>query len=164
MMGSEPNYSLNPARLKKDTSMIWLPQKIIVVPIDFSDESFAALETAKKLADIPSDLRVVHVLPVLIPSDPGIIWETVDDPGRAEHAAEALRKRLADRGLSETSCEVRFGDPGHEIAAYAQDVHAGLIVLSSHGRNALTRLLIGSVADRVLHLAHCPVLVLKKPR
>jgi nucleotide-binding universal stress UspA family protein len=144
--------------------MNWLPRKKIVVPIDFSDDSFTALGTAREMVDDPAHLHAVHILPVLIPSEPGIIWETIDDPGRAEHAAEALRKELADRGLAGASCEVRFGDPGHEIAAYAEEIQAGLIVLSSHGRSAWTRLLIGSVADRVLHLAHCPVLVLKKPR
>jgi nucleotide-binding universal stress UspA family protein len=144
--------------------MNWLPRNTIVVPIDFSEESFAALETAKEMIDDPSHLHVVHVLPVLIPSDPGVIWDTIDDPTRTEHAAEALRQKLAEHGLAGVGVEVRFGDPGHEIAAYAEEVHAELIVLSSHGRSAWTRLLIGSVADRVLHLAHCPVLVLKRPR
>ncbi|MBN2577982.1 MAG: universal stress protein [Pirellulales bacterium] len=144
--------------------MNWLPRKTVIVPIDFSDDSFTALETAKELADNPACLHVVHVLPVLMASDPGVIWENIDDPSRSEHAAEALRKQLADRGLPRVSVEVRIGDPGHEITAYAEELHADLIVLSSHGRNALTRLLIGSVADRVIHLAHCPVLVLKKPR
>jgi nucleotide-binding universal stress UspA family protein len=144
--------------------MNWLPRKNIVVPIDFSDDSFAALETAREMTDDPAHLHVVHVLPVLIPADPGVIWETIDDPGRAEHAAEALRKELAERGLEGASSEIRFGDPGHEIAAYAEEIQAGLIVLSSHGRSAWARMLMGSVADRVLHLAHCPVLVLKKSR
>jgi nucleotide-binding universal stress UspA family protein len=144
--------------------MTWLPRKTIVVPIDFSEDSFAALETAQEMIDDPAHLHVVHVLPVLVPSDPGVIWESVDDPSRAEHAAEALRTQLADRGLSGVVVEIRFGDPGHEIAAYAAEVQAGLIVVSSRGRSTWTRLLIGSVADRVLHLAYCPVLVLKKPQ
>jgi nucleotide-binding universal stress UspA family protein len=57
---------------------------------------------------------------------------------------------------------VRFGDPGHEIARYAEDVSAGLIVVSPHGKSGLERLLIGSVADRVVRLAHCPVLLMKR--
>jgi nucleotide-binding universal stress UspA family protein len=142
--------------------MNWFPQKSVVVPIDFSDESFAALETAKELVEDPKYLHAVHVLPVLIASDPGVIWENIDDPSRGADAAQALRQHLDDHGLTEASVEVRFGDPGHEIADYSEEIHAGLIVMSSHGRSALTRLLIGSVADRVLHLAHCPVLVMKK--
>ncbi len=57
---------------------------------------------------------------------------------------------------------IRFGDPGHEIARYAEQISAGLIVVSSHGTSGLERLLIGSVADRVVRLARCAVLVLKK--
>ena len=50
----------------------------------------------------------------------------------------------------------------HEIADFAQEKKAELIVLPSHGRTGLTRLLLGSVAEKVVRLAHCPVLVLKK--
>jgi nucleotide-binding universal stress UspA family protein len=56
---------------------------------------------------------------------------------------------------------VRFGDPGREIAAHAEELHAELIVMPSHGRTGLSRLFIGSVAERVVRLAHCPVLILK---
>ena len=47
-------------------------------------------------------------------------------------------------------------------ASFAQEKHAELIVIPSHGRTGITRLLIGSVAERVVRLAHCPVLVLRK--
>jgi nucleotide-binding universal stress UspA family protein len=55
-----------------------------------------------------------------------------------------------------------LGEPAHGIADYAQDKKAELIVIPSHGRTGITRLLIGSVAERVVRLAHCPVLVLRK--
>ncbi len=142
--------------------MSWLPRQIVVVPVDFSDDSFAALETARELVDDPAHLHVVHVLPILEANDPGVIWHMIDDESRSQHAAEALRKELADRGHQRSQAAVRFGDPGHEIAQYAEQVDAGLIAVSSHGKSGLTRLLIGSVADRVVRLAHCPVLVLKR--
>jgi nucleotide-binding universal stress UspA family protein len=142
--------------------MTWLPRKTVVVPIDFSGDSFAALQTARELVDDPNHLHVVHVLPVLEANDPGVIWHMIDDDSRSEHAAEALAKELAHRGHRLPQVAVRFGDPGHEIAQYASDIDAALIVLSSHGKSGLTRLLIGSVADRVVRLAHCPVLVLKR--
>jgi nucleotide-binding universal stress UspA family protein len=141
--------------------MSWLPRKTVVVPIDFSENSFAALKTALELVDDPAHLHVLHVLPILEPADPGVIWATIDDQSRGQHAHEALTKELARRGCSNVHMIVRFGDPGHEIADYSQEVDAGLIVLASRGRTGLTRLLIGSVADRVVRLAHCPVLVLK---
>ena len=141
--------------------MSWLPRKTIVVPIDFSDDSFAALDTARELVDDPAHLHVIHVLPLLEANDPGVIWYNIDDEGRSQHAEEALQKALHQRGHEGLQVIIRFGDPGHEIATYAEQVGAGLVVVSSHGRSGLTRLLIGSVAERVVRLAHCPVLVLK---
>ncbi|MEE8452316.1 MAG: universal stress protein [Thermoguttaceae bacterium] len=142
--------------------MHWLPRKTVVVPIDFSDDAFAALETAGELAADRTDLHIVHVLPLMEPTDPGIIWATVDDESRRENASEALHKELADRGFDGIEVVIRFGDPGHEIATYAKETKAGLVVVSSHGQTALRHLLIGSVAERVVRLAHCPVLVLKQ--
>jgi nucleotide-binding universal stress UspA family protein len=57
--------------------------------------------------------------------------------------------------------EVVFGAPAEEIAQFAQRDQSELIVLPSHGRTGLARLMIGSVAERVVRLAHCPVLVLR---
>ncbi len=142
--------------------MHWLPRKTIVVPIDFSDDSFVALDTAQELIDDPSHLHLIHVLPIITPNDPGVIWEMIDDQSRAVHAEEALRKKLAHQTADGAQVAIRFGDPGHQIVDYAQEVHADLIALSSHGQSGLTRLLLGSVAEKVVRLARCPVLVLKK--
>jgi nucleotide-binding universal stress UspA family protein len=142
--------------------MNWLPRKTIVVPIDFSDDSLAALDTSQELVDTPRNLHIVHVLPIITPNDPGVIWEMIDNQSRAAHAEEALRTKLAQQGIDDAQIVIRFGDPGHQIADYAQEIHAQLIVLSSHGQTGLTRLLLGSVAEKVVRLAHCPVLVLKK--
>ncbi|NQU24997.1 MAG: universal stress protein [Candidatus Nealsonbacteria bacterium] len=139
--------------------MSWLPRETVVVPIDFSEDSFAAIDVALEMG---ADLHVIHVLPTLEPNDPGVIWATVDDQSRIEHATEAIHKELAARGHNGLQVAIRFGDPGHEIAQYAAEVNAGAIVLSSHGQSALMHLLIGSVAERIVRLARCPVLVLKK--
>jgi nucleotide-binding universal stress UspA family protein len=142
--------------------MSWLPKKTVVVPIDFSDESFAALDTALALVQKPADIHVVHVLPTVEPVDLEAMWTTVDNASRSGHAQQALAERLKDGKYAGVHIEIGFGDPGHEIADLAQKVAAELIVLPSHGRTGLTRLLIGSVAERVVRLAHCPVLVLRK--
>ncbi len=141
--------------------MTWMQRSIVVVPIDISDDSLAALETAACHVDDRANLRVIHVLPVLEPAEPGVIWHTIDDQSRARHADEALREALAKRGFEDLEIVTRFGDPGREIVRYAEEVEAGLIVIPSHGRSGWQRLLLGSVADRVVHMAHCPVLVLK---
>jgi len=143
--------------------MNWLPRKNVLVPLDFSDDSRAALRTAREMITDLTNMYVVHVLPIMEVTDPGVIWETIDDQSRREHAEVAVRQELRQQGLDDRiQIAVRFGDPGHEIVAYAAEIEAGLIVVSSHGRTGLRHLLLGSVAERVVRLAHCPVLVLKQ--
>ena len=141
--------------------MPWLPKKCVVVPVDFSDESFAALDLALDLVASPAALLVPHVLPVLDPAEPGVIWTTIDNKVREKHALDALRERLADKKYQGLHLKILFGDPGSEIAAFAQENKAELIVLPSHGRTGLRRFLIGSVSEKVVRHAHCPVLVLR---
>ena len=81
---------------------------------------------------------------------------------RLLHAAYVVRERLADAKYSGVQIDVEIGDPGQCIVDFAESVQADLIVTPSHGRTGVKRLLIGSVAERVVRLAHCPVLVLRK--
>ena len=74
----------------------------------------------------------------------------------------ALKQRLADAKYQGIQLSVVLGEPAHGIANFAEEKKAELIVIPSHGRTGITRLLIGSVAERVVRLAHCPVLVLRK--
>ena len=141
--------------------MNWLPRKNVVIPVDFSDDSFASLETAREMAEEPSSLHVIHVLPNLEATEPGVIWQTIDDASRRQHAKDALIEELQKRQWDGMNVEVLIGDPGHEIADYAEKIDAGLVVVASHGRGGIRHLLLGSVAERVVRLAHCPVLVLK---
>ncbi|HVU90329.1 MAG TPA: universal stress protein [Pirellulales bacterium] len=141
--------------------MPWLPKKCVIVPIDFSDEAFGALDTALDMVDSTSALHALYVLPVLDPAEPGVIWTTIDNSVRERHALDAMREKLADKKYAGVQMKVVFGDPGTEIAAFAKDERADLIVLPSHGRTGLRHLLIGSVAEKVIRLAHCPVLVLR---
>ena len=142
--------------------MTWLLRKTVLVPVDFSDDSLASLSVAAELTQDVSCIEVIHVLPVLEPAEPGIIWHTIDDTSRVEHAEEALAKALANAGYAGVKITVQFGDPGYEIARYAEEISADLVVIPSHGRSGITRILLGSVTERVVRLARCPVLVLKK--
>ncbi len=144
--------------------MKWPVTNAIVVPVDFSDLSKEALDAALELADPAAQIRVLHVLPHLSPSEPVLVWEKIDDELRSRHAKTALREWLADEKYRKIQLDVAFGDPGHEIARFAEQVHADLIVMPSHGRSGMARILIGSVAERTLRLAPCPVLVLRKPK
>lgn len=144
--------------------MSWLPKKLVVVPHDFSDLADQALDEALQMVADPTHVHVVHVLPPLEPTEPGVIWKTVDDAGRIRHATNALGERLADSRYQGVQLHVMIGSAGDEIAQYASRAGAELIVVSSHGRSVLSRVLIGSVADRIVRLAPCPVLVLRRPR
>ncbi|MCA9265802.1 MAG: universal stress protein [Planctomycetales bacterium] len=134
----------------------------IVVPYDFSDESHAAVEVALELASDASRVHVVHILPDLLSAaEPAVIWDAIDEKKRREHVLESLRERLSDLKAKDVELHVEIGSPAPHIAAVAERVGAGLIVLPSHGRTGLKRLMLGSVAEGVVRLAHCPVMVLK---
>jgi nucleotide-binding universal stress UspA family protein len=141
--------------------MAWVPRKTVVVPVDFSEESVRALTQAAALAAGPGSIHAVHVLPPYVAADPATAWEIHAGETEIRRARDALAHRLADADLEGGHVDVRIGDPGCEIAALADELDAELIVLPSHGRTGLQRLLIGSVAERVIRLAHCPVLVLR---
>jgi nucleotide-binding universal stress UspA family protein len=141
--------------------MSWLPKKCVLVPYDFLEQSGQALETAREFVDSLANLHVVHVLSEIIVGEPGMYWETIDNDARRLHAERAFHDSFASSPFNQSHFHVRFGDPGREIAGLAEQLKAELIVMPSHGRRGLARLLIGSVAERVLRLSHCPVLILK---
>lgn len=141
--------------------MNWLPQKNIVVPMDFSDDSFASLETAREMADDMASIHVLYVLSELEAADPAAIWFHVDDEKRIRQAKASVAEELKKRSWQDMSIEVLVGDPGCEIAEYAKKIDAGLVIVASHGQSGFKNLFLGSVAERVVRLAHCHVLVLK---
>lgn len=142
--------------------MSWLPKNRVVVPTDFSEESIAAVDTALQMAAGPSSIHVVHVLPELVVIEPSVAWATIDDEDRVRNTQTQLEATFEAEKYRGLNVKVLVGDPGHSVADYAQENGADLIVLPSHGRTGLKRMLIGSVAERVVRLAHCPVLVLRK--
>jgi nucleotide-binding universal stress UspA family protein len=141
--------------------MTWLPKKCVVVPFDFSQQSARAIETAGEMVGDASHLHVLHVLPKIPVAQPGVVWTSIDDEARIRHAEQAFREGFAASPFCRGDFHVRIGDAGSEIAKFAEQLQADLIVMPSHGRGGIPRLLIGSVAERVLRLAHCPVLVLR---
>lgn len=141
--------------------MAWV--KKILVPVDVGEAAIEALELAHRLADPDGEITIVHVLPILTDYEAGLLMSTVTDEARADYARAAIKK-LQPAG-KEGSCQIKvlLGDAGHEIADYAAEHGMDLIIVPSHGRKGIKRILLGSVAERVVRLATCPVLVLKHP-
>lgn len=137
----------------------------ILHPTDFSEDSAYAFQMACSLArDYGARLVVLHVLePVVMP-----FGELAVVPPEPEPSEEALREKLQQ--LEEATAKVRVetwllkGDTVETILDAATDLKADLVVVGTHGRTGLVRLLMGSVAERVLRRAPCPVLVVKSPR
>lgn len=74
--------------------------------------------------------------------------------------AEQVRALMSDNGV-EVKVDIRVGRPEEEIVASARENGAYLIVMGSHGRTGLDRLLVGSVSERVIGNSECPVMVVK---
>ncbi|MBE9139621.1 universal stress protein [Nodosilinea sp. LEGE 07088] len=141
--------------------MSWLKRKLVLVPTDFSEQSYEAIAVAKEYVDDLASVKLVHVLSPLHPADPAAIWDTLSDSDRMAKVTEFLTKKLSEIGYDGVEVVTLMGDPGTQIADYAQESAADLIVMPSHGHKGITRLLMGSVAERVVRLATCPVLILK---
>ncbi len=142
-----------------------LPLRKIVCPIDFSEASLESLAQATEMAiEFRAELLLIHVLPVLpaLPSDPNFVFR-VPEYEQALHAdaernLRKLAETLASKGV-QVHTFVGHGDAGHEIVRLAAERGADLIVIATHGRTGWRHLAFGSVAEKVVRLAQCPVLV-----
>lgn len=140
-----------------------LPIRTILHPTDFSERSEYALRLACALArDHGSHLVILHVasVPVVVYGE-GVVPPDSEDYRQEK---EEQLKRLTLPGFTgHASRRVKEGDPAAEILGLAQDLPADLIVMGTHGRTGLERLLMGSVAEQVVRKAPCPVLTVKTP-
>jgi nucleotide-binding universal stress UspA family protein len=159
---SEPQWIEN-----RKARVEMLPPKRIVCPIDFSDYSQEAVIVATDLALLfHSTICLVHIVPVLpkLPASVSIFKEGEYEGQLHEDAKrrlEELVKGLSQKGVT---AEVSLGtvnDIAMEIVRVAEHDQADLIVITSHGTTGWNRFVFGSVAEKVVHVAHCPVLVLR---
>ena len=135
--------------------------KLIVVPVDFSDFSIAAIDRALEIADEQTAIHVIHVMLPLNVMEPGVMFGEVSDESRTKNVEKHLRERMAGEKYAKVTPHAVVGDPGREIVNFAKEQDADLIVIPSHGYGFFKHLLLGSVAERVVRMAHCPVFVLK---
>ncbi len=134
----------------------------VVVPWDFSRMSKSALEATLDMVESADKIEVIHVTPYPASTEYGMIWGTFTEVDIGKNLEESFRKEMAEAGMSpDIKFTALFGDPGSRIVEFAKSKEASLIVISSHGHTGLSRIFMGSVAERVVRLSPCPVLVLR---
>lgn len=140
--------------------------KKILVAVDFSS---AAEEVGRRALDLAerydAELLFVHVVEYLPPLDVGYDPITtsdwvVDEGELIKNAKTSLKSLCTSLGMGGARQEVQMGTPKHVLPQLAQEEHAELIVIGSHGRHGISRLL-GATADGVLHHAECDVLAVR---
>jgi universal stress protein A len=142
----------------------------ILLPTDFSEYSAAARKYACAFADqFHAELHVLHViqdLAPLVPEPGAALAPPVDYLKELEQNAHAMLERTLDPNWSAGKSivkVVRQGPPFLEITRYAKEANIDLIVLGTHGRSGLAHVLMGSVAEKVVRKAPCPVLTVRHP-
>ena len=140
----------------------------IVVPVDFSDSSPPAIAAAVDWAQTTgAKLVLVHVIDMVY-YDYGWLYEGVPVP---KDILSRNEDRVRDKMLALVPADVReklrvesmvvHAQPWEGILQAVKDAHADLIVMGTHGRRGLTHMFLGSVAEKVVRLAPCPVLTVK---
>ncbi|CAB3961547.1 MULTISPECIES: universal stress protein [Burkholderia] len=141
----------------------------ILVALDGSDTSSRALDAALAIAaETGARLTPVYVVDFLVPAydmygyDPSILVDAFREEGLrvTEDAARRLKARDVAGTPQISNVEPAGEDIPHRIVALADEIEADLIVMGTHGRRGVQRLFLGSVAERVLRLATCPVLMI----
>jgi nucleotide-binding universal stress UspA family protein len=145
-----------------------IPTKILV-PVDFSLSSRSALEMAADLADhFHAELCLVHVIPMFTSSTlPDFVPETKFlEQGRkdAEGHFAAVTSDLASKGIKVSSCVEEGNDVASNIMEVVDREHADFIVISTHGLTGWHPLVFGSIAEKVVKLAQCPLLLLRSAK
>ena len=144
----------------------------ILYATDFSAAARPAFRAALAWASgHRSRLHLVHVVtpPVVVLEDSFLSaqsWRRLEAEGlRAAHRRlAALQTRARKAGVAASATVVRSAVPVDAIVRTARRVGADLIVVGTHGRTGLARVVLGSVAERVVALAPCPVLTVRGPR
>jgi len=140
----------------------------ILVATDFSKTSAKALAGAIDLAKAQrAKLTILHAYVPLVPLVPeqyieAGTWDRIDTESRrwAERQLVKLAARARKSGVRATPALV-IGDPSRQIVRTARSLRADLIVVGTHGRQGLTRFFLGSVAERVIATAACPVMTIR---
>ena len=144
----------------------------ILVPTDFSAASDAALRYARSLAtQFGGSINLVHVLEDPLASGAfagdGVVTMPIDlREAMVRTARERLETQHAEhaQSLPLSSTDLLMGPTAKRIVEHAEKIHADLIVMGTHGRGGVGHFLLGSIAERVVRTARCPVLTAREPQ
>ncbi len=142
-----------------------MPAQHILVPIDFSANADHALDYAITLArTLQARLTLLHVIePLAVGSVESMPYAYLHDlEAKITDLMTVYRERVTAVGL-QSDFTIVHGVPYHSIIEIARTAHVDLIIMGTHGRTGLPHVLLGSVAERVVQLAPCPVLVVRLP-
>jgi nucleotide-binding universal stress UspA family protein len=154
--------------MREANSFSTIPTKILV-PVDFSPSSRAALESAADLAQhFGAAIHLVHVVP-MFPSTtlPDFIPETKfteEATKEAERHFAAVIKDLTGKGIKVNSSVEVGDDVASAILETVEREKADMVVISTHGLTGWHPLVFGSIAEKVMKLVACPVLLLRTPK
>jgi nucleotide-binding universal stress UspA family protein len=143
--------------------------KTIVVPTDFSASADRALAFARELALAAGPAHLILVHAYFVPVEMEALAVQLHEPileqisERASADLERLLVELQDAGLS-AEFYVGRGSPERVIREIAAEKGASLIVMGTHGRTGLRHVVLGSVAERVVRTAPCPVITVREER
>ena len=147
-----------------------LPWKKILWPTDFSEPAYEGLKIATELAtQFSSEIFLVHVIAPM-PTMQGAAAPTgFHLPTVLEELQESAQKSLEDIRQAKIPAEIQarsfvvHGKPANEIVRLASQEKADIIVIPTHGESGWQRFVFGSVAEKVVRLADCPVLTIRAP-
>ena len=138
----------------------------ILFPTDGSEGAEAALEHAIDHAvRYDASLEVLYVieetLPVLDAGAPGVL-DALEEHG--EEILDDVRARATAAGVESIQASIAGGSPYRQILEHIEDREIDLVVMGTHGRRGVDRYLLGSVTEKVVRTADCPVLTVRAPK
>src|SRR5207247_2209208 len=153
----------------EETAIIGLKQ--IVVATDFGDAAEAALAYGREFArTFGATLRVRHVVENVLTRQFGADGFVPSYPELQEEVDSAAREQLDTllteddrRTLDAEAVVLKSNNPAAAIVDYARDANVDIVIMGTHGRGAVAHMLMGSVAERVVRMAPCPVLTVRHP-
>jgi nucleotide-binding universal stress UspA family protein len=149
------------------------PLKKILCPTDFSEPSLLAINAATELAEISgAEIILVHAVPPPSPLPASaqlgtmVAFDTAAYlQGMLTYGRESMKRLIEEKIPDKVRVRslVLAGSPSDEITRAAENEHVDLVVIATHGLTGWKRFIFGSVAERVVRLAPCPVLTIPAP-